>query len=214
MTPAVSEPAALSPEAIQYLSSLPHPASREQAEKYLAAGNYETYLVLFGSEDRWYPLWELFRMTQIAPFGLALNFCCTSLPSLFQDVWTMAKNLPPEKVITRLISSMCCGCPKAFREEAQTTYDALPKRVTLYRGFRGPNRASRSWSLSEAVARDFAERVQGYQSASGQFLKSEGTPTITTLTVSKSQQVLFYTNDREEQEVVLRKAKVGAILMK
>lgn len=69
----------------------------------------------------------------------------------------------------------------------------LPDRMTLYRGQDDGASVGLSWSLDPEVAKDFARGHRGCNISN---------PLVLELEVTRDQ-VAFFTNDRDEQEVVL-----------
>lgn len=169
-------------------------ALRGPARERLMAGEYERYLQLINGRRKWRAFYELCKR----------HLCDHALPKMFYELWIMhnpkvdcivpelASDFPTERRMKYLISALG-DCPKAFTDDNKAAFDALPDQVSLYRGFRGENRKSRSWTLSKDVAQFFAE----------EYSIRPGTPHIATLTISKSD-ILFYTNERKEEETVLR----------
>jgi hypothetical protein len=77
--------------------------------------------------------------------------------------------------------------------------EALPECLTIYRGAIQEHAVGRCWTLSRNIAEFFATR----------FLDINGEPDVSNPRIVMSRkvskhQVLFYTNERQEQEIVLR----------
>ena len=84
-------------------------------------------------------------------------------------------------------------------------YKTLPKKLKIYRGYHeAVKRKGISWSLSKRVADGFAHhcRVEG---------KNDVEPSVVTGTCSK-RDVLAYTNEVSEQEIIINPNKVRNIV--
>jgi hypothetical protein len=120
------------------------------------------------------------------------------LAILFHDVWTQAKNLPEPEVIDSIIEELEDYCPAGFTPEDLAAFRALPNNFEVFRGIQGQKRPSRSWTLSREVAKFFTTYFFGAGYGSER-------PRVVSRIVTKGD-VLFYTNAREEQEIVLVEA--------
>jgi hypothetical protein len=146
----------------------------------------------FGSNGQWYPLIALHV------FGIS-----TVTPALFSYVWSNAKSyIPPLSDQTLLIEAMG-EFPKAFYKEELAVFEALPDPFTIYRGFAGRNRKSRSWTLSKETATWFSTRW------------NKPDPHVVSLKVQKSD-VLFYSHvdGRNENEIILRTPRCARLKRK
>lgn len=165
-----------------------HGSLSSSARKALLAGDLDAYLLLFGSHERWEPLIEI-----------AFYVKPKCMPRLFHEMWTDAKNLPDEEDLRYMMDALVL--PKTFNQKDKATFKRLPEVFTAYRGAGQRSKPSRSWTLSRDIAEWFANR-----NAWGR-----GRGKILHLQVSKVE-VLFYTDGRSEQEIVLIEPRDGDVL--
>lgn len=86
----------------------------------------------------------------------------------------------------------------------ETSYRHLPQKLTIYRGYHeAAKREGISWSLSKTVAEDFAH-ISWREDA-----KDVPASVVTGTCLLKD--VLAYTNDRGEQEIIINPKKVTGI---
>jgi hypothetical protein len=160
---------------------------REPAADYLNAGDYGSFLFVCERRARWAVL-QLIAVCDLASRS--------QLAELFHFVWIDCERLPSESDLASLIGRVSPASPKAFTPDDVLAFDALPDPFTAYRGcvLTRRKRCGRSWTLSLDCARWFADR---YVEVCG-----EGNVGVLSRSIAKSN-VLFYTNQRNEQEVVL-----------
>jgi hypothetical protein len=132
-------------------------------------------------------------------------------------VWTSSEsNRMDNRIWKRLLSSARPEQRSMMCEQEQKVFDALPDRITIYRGFKKrrtstsvlgsslgrslpSNRKGFSWTLSKEKAIWFSNIVFGIG------IDEKKPHMVRTLEVSKSE-VLAYLDSREEQEILLRTA--------
>ena len=107
---------------------------------------------------------------------------------LVLDVWTDTENIPQCLDLWEEVWDGVCGA-QCMSEEDATEFDKLPEELQLWRGV--CDDGGWSWTLSESVARFFADR--GLNGSTGE---------VVGRTVRKDQ-IMWYTNQRGEQEVFL-----------
>jgi len=113
---------------------------------------------------------------------------------LLHAVWTSVENLWQYKSVLPILfrGRQTTITEMMTDEDDRKTFDALPDTLDIYRGCQWRNRRGWSWTTERKVAEFFARR----------FLKNGSKGRIVTALVRK-QNVLFYTNCRQEREVVI-----------
>ena len=97
---------------------------------------------------------------------------------------------------------------RLFKAADRRRFESLPNRFTIYRGAKDWNLGGMSWTLDLNRAVYFATHHNYEGMASS--LPPEMIGVVMELTIQKSQ-VLFYTNDRQEDEVVLKRMRKGPL---
>lgn len=159
-------------------------AKREAAEKATEAKDWSKVLVLHERPWRWEAL-----------ANLSLYMDDETLAKEFAWVWSDSENIwQNETIIQELMERL--GDPKLkpflMEESDLAHFNSLPDQIKVYRGCKEHNRRGMSWTQSLERARWFAERLRR-PADRGMVLKGE---------VAK-EDVLFYTNGRGEQEIVI-----------
>lgn len=114
-----------------------------------------------------------------------------SLIAEFSWVWTDSENIwQNQELIDKVIELLGKDIRKVMSKKDKKVFDNLPGKVMIYRGCNKENENGMSWTLSKEKANWFAKRIR----KDGKVLSKE---------VCK-EDILFYTNGRSEQEVVLR----------
>jgi hypothetical protein len=108
--------------------------------------------------------------------------------------------------LTKLIRPEFQG--RLFKVADRRRFESLPDRFTIYRGSKDWNIAGLSWTLDLDTAVRFATHHQ--EDGMPCWLPPEMIGRVMERTIRKSQ-VLFYTNDRLEDEIVLRRSAKGSL---
>jgi hypothetical protein len=168
-------------------------------EKY-ASEDWRGFILLHARAFRWRALWQVYPRVD---FG--------TLAELFREVWTDSEDCWRERdIILPLIQEILESGYKSnlFRSEDLHQFNDLPAKVKIYRGAKRWNVAGMSWTLN----RERAEFFAGQSNTNGiafQLGKSD-LGFVMEKTVLKSR-ILFYTNERDEEEVVLPRFERGKV---
>jgi hypothetical protein len=95
-----------------------------------------------------------------------------------------------------------------FSDEDWARFQSLPARFKVYRGCRASNRAGVCWTLDRAWAEFFAKRAIVRRAAS----PGHDSPGEVRECIVGKKDVLFYTDGRTEQEVVLLQYRAGRLI--
>ena len=119
---------------------------------------------------------------------------------LLRDCWVDTE-FPHQGEMKEIIKMFEIADKDILRQEDKVGFDALPERITVYRGIQGKKAKVRalSWTLSLDKARWFANRFE----FNGRVYEA----------MIDKQNVYFYTNSRQEEEVVLNPNKLKNILV-
>ena len=196
--PLLHEPLGVRQYAPTYLKQW-YEEKRGLADKFIAEKKWAQYLFLIEKPYRAPALAEIQDQMTDAEYWEHLSW-----------VWTNSEsNCMDKKVWKRLLSSPRPESHKMMTEDEQKFLASLPDRITVYRGFKArgriggrsmlSNRKGRSWTLSREKAEWFTNITFGIG------LGEKKPHMVRSLSVNKSE-VLAYLNDRDEQEILLRKA--------
>lgn len=130
-----------------------------------------------------------YRMQALAACAHRLK--TKKLAALFLETWQDSENIwQNENEITLLISKIGKKTLHAAMDaEDNKLFNSLPDHITVYRGCENRNKNGMSYTLSRGKAEWFANRYSG----NGEVIERE----------IPKKNVLFYTNRRLEQEIVI-----------
>jgi hypothetical protein len=115
---------------------------------------------------------------------------------MLADTWIDSERIPTKTTLQDFVQGIASYSPRAFTESDMAVFAALPDPFVAYRGCGVRHRAGHSWTLAEETARWFAKPHERLYRAAE--------TTILSRSITKAD-VLFYTNQRKEQEIVLRR---------
>jgi hypothetical protein len=169
---------------------------RDQARR---SGNWSRFVFLHMREDRWNALAQVSSL--VSP---------TDVPSLFRKVWLDSKVIwRQRRTIRKLIS---CIRPefqeRLFTKADREHLDTLPDTFRIYRGAKQWNVSGMAWTLDLQRAIYFATHNDDAGMACSLPLCLTGV--VIERTIHKKD-VLFYSNDRDEEEVVLKRFGKGTL---
>jgi hypothetical protein len=163
------------------------------------SGNWSRFVFLHMREDRWSALAQVSSLVPAAGF-----------PSLFRKVWLDSKVIWRERSIVRKLIS--CIRPEfqgsLFTKADRERFDALPDKFSIYRGAKEWNVSGMAWTLDLQRAIYFATHHDDESMACSLPPYMIG---VVLERVIHKKTVLFYSNDRGEEEIVLKRFEKGAL---
>lgn len=173
-------------------------AARRRRDDAKRSGDFLALIFCYIRQHRWAALYRLVRTGVDVPLG-----------KLFRAVWIDSEDIWRErKIVNALVRLVLEGRQQRnlFTEEDWRRFSELPKSFVVYRGSKAWNRVGMSWTLDPFRAAYFASHhCEGF---GPMLLDPRRAGEIREITVSKSD-VLFFTSEREEEEIVLRRFRAG-----
>lgn len=154
-------------------------------EKAVQEQQWSRMLGLYERPWRWWALYEH-----------CLEMSVQSIAENFAWVWTDSENVYQNVHIIVQLLNIIDDSRLVMNEEDRKTFDAMPDEFTVYRGCTERNAGGMSWTLNREKAEWFANR-----------LLQPGDKCKVLDAKVKKEHVLFYTNARGEQEIVLEPAE-------
>jgi hypothetical protein len=176
-------------------------ANRRLFERAWLEKDWDGFILVHQRGDRWRALKIISRQIGVTP----------ELARLFREVWIDTEDVYRER---RIVREMIGLIEKSgllehlFSPEDRRRFDSLPDTFTIYRGAKDWNRSGMSWTLDIKTAAGFATRSN--ENGCCYRLKPEDFGFVMEKTVTKSD-VLFYSNERKEEEVILPSFQRGSI---
>ncbi len=163
------------------------------------SGDWSRYIFLHWREYRWRALAHVSLLVSPAAF-----------PGVFRKVWLDSEEIWRERhIIGKLISSIRPEFRKRlFKKADRERFDALPDTFTVYRGAKDWNISGMSWTLEVQRAVYFATHYHDEGMACS--LDPHAIGVVMERIVHKSA-VLFYSNSRAEEEIVLKRFEKGPL---
>jgi hypothetical protein len=161
-------------------------------------GDWSRFIFRHVREHRWRALGK------VAAFSPRLD-----ITELFREVWIDSEDIWRErKTVKTLIALIGANRRrKLFTDDDRTRFNSLPGKITIYRGAKEWNRRGMSWTLDLQRAVYFATYTNSEGMACS--LPPDLRGFVMERTVRKSA-ILFYTNERNEDEVVLPRFEMGS----
>jgi hypothetical protein len=174
-----------------------------EREALLAAGKFEDYLLAFDGHKRFAAFREIHERMPDADYWKCVALAWENIEVSLPDAKTWLAFFESKRPLRE--SLMTQGERKALA--------GLPDTLTVFRGYAmhggHGGRDGLSWTLSEAVARRFAEYATGGRRAALCGHKRDATRMIISGQCRK-RDVLAYFNGRKEREIVVRPENVFA----
>ncbi len=192
---------------IRSTAAIASPEWITETEKYMRhnlakaerAGDWKRFVFLHVREHRWRALASILpKVTHEA------------VPVLFRDVWMDSEDIWRERRLVKRVLSLIHERDRAalFTKADKRLFDALPDPLTIYRGAKKWNQAGMSWTLDIYRAVRFA--IHTNQDGEECLLPPSDVGIVMKKIIRKSA-VLFYTNERHEDEIVLTRFEKGTI---
>ena len=126
----------------------------------------------------------------------------SDLPELFRAVWISGENHGSYRELVSMLARRL-STPKLrrrlFSEDDWNYFEALPRRITIYRGAKWFCLRGRSWTLDRAIAEKFTDWMRYDRAMPAEYRAA----TVMERTVSKDS-VLFYTMSGASRRSFLR----------
>ena len=126
-----------------------------------------------------------------------LDICSTSFWQALYENWSSFDLIPYFYFELLFDKHSGCWSPGFMNKDDRIVYDALPERVTIYRGQAAAARVGQSWTLDRSVAEGFARGHRGIRNAA---------PTVIKATVRKKN-VAAVISHRRKSEIVLFRSR-------
>jgi len=163
---------------------------------------WSRFIFLHTREHRWRALWTVAVALYPSP----------DLAGLFREVWIDSEDVWRERRVIRQLLRLIAENKKSerrlFTEADRKRFKALKQELTIYRGAKKWNHNGMSWTLDLSRAIYFA--THHHHDGMPCSLPPDMMGIVMQKTVRKSA-VLFYTNERREDEIVLRRFEKGRI---
>jgi hypothetical protein len=177
-------------------------AIRALRDEALQKRDWERFVFLHMRDRRWQALWEV--ALQIPQ--------PTALGHLFRRVWVDSEDTRRNRAVIRklvdLLGQRQGALNKLFTPGDVKMFKKLPEKFQIYRGAKSWNLSGMSWTLDVQRAVIFARFT--ITDGCEEELAPDRLGVVMEKTVSKSEsRVLFCTDDRHEDEIVLRRSEKG-----
>jgi len=162
------------------------------------SGNWPRFVFLHMREDRWSALAQVSSLVPPAAF-----------PSLFRRVWLDSQIIWRDRPIVKKLISLILPefQRRLFTKADRERFDDLPDTFSIYRGAKEWNVRGMAWTLNLQRAICFATHHDEESMACS--LPPYMSGVVLERTIHKKA-VLFYTNDHDNEEIVLKRFETGA----